>query len=365
LFLLQKENFMSTIKVKNTMNPLIQNQPLIPWLLVWSGRVLLGLLITLVILALIGAIYQAIGTARDARAFPPPGQMVDVGGYKMHIVCSGPQNADAPTVILDHVGAANAAQWGLMQPEIAKTTRVCAYDRAGFGWSERGPTPRDARQSMHELHTLLGNAAIPAPYLLVGHSYGANVARLYVAEYPTEVVGMVLVDPGLQHDIPGVPAHVNAAWKAGDQTLMRLAPYLSRLGIMRLGPLLGATPGHGDLPEPVGAAYDAANLSTKFWDTLSDQNQAMAATSKEVLATPPSLGALPLIVLSATLPADEGRQVWTKVNTELATRSSNGLHRVVDGATHMSLALGQEHAQATTAVIRQVLEAARTGAPLQ
>ena len=66
-------------------------------------------------------------------------------------------------MILDHVGVGNAAQWGLVQPEIAKTTHVCAYDRAGFGWSERGPTPRDARQSMHELHTLLGKAGVPAP----------------------------------------------------------------------------------------------------------------------------------------------------------------------------------------------------------
>jgi hypothetical protein len=91
----------------------------------------------------------------------------------------------------------------------------------------------------------------------------------------------------------------------------------------------------------------------------------MVATSKEVLGTPPSLGALPLIVLSAPLPADEGRQVWTQVNAELATRSSNGRHRVVDGATHMSFALEQEQVQATNAAILQVVEAARTGMPLQ
>ena len=356
---------MSAIEATKTVNQLYQNQrPRRRWL-VWTRRVLIGLLVTPLALAGIGAIYQAIGTASDAQAFPPPGQMVDVGGYKMHIVCSGPQSADGPTVILDHVGAANAAQWGLVQPEIAKSTRVCAYDRAGFGWSERGPTPRDARQSMHELHTLLEKASISGPYLLVGHSYGANVARLYVAEYPAEVVGMVLVDPGLQFDMPGVPAHINAEWKAADQTIMRLAPYLSRLGIMRLGTALGATPSHGDLPAPVGAAYDAVNLTTKFWDTLSDQNQAMATTSQEVLATPPSLGALPVIVLSATLPADEGRQEWTKVNAALAARSSNGIHRVIDGATHMSLALEQARAQATIAAIRQVLEAAHAGTLLQ
>ncbi|MEZ4737663.1 MAG: alpha/beta hydrolase [Caldilineaceae bacterium] len=330
----------------------------------WVGRSLLGLLALLVLLAIVGALYQVVATARDARAFPPPGQLVDVGGYKLHIVCTGPQNKDAPTVILDHVGAANAAQWGLVQPEIAKTTRVCAYDRAGFGWSERGPTPRDARQSMLELHSLLGKAGIPAPYVLVGHSYGANVARLYVAEYPDEVGGMVLVDPGHLFDTQGVSPAINTAWKTEDQTIMRLAPYLSRLGVMRLAAALGAVPAHGDLPASINAAYDALNLTTKFWDTLSDQNRAMAATSKQVLSTSPNLGALPLIVLSASLPADEGRQEWTKVNADLATRSSNGVHRVVERATHMSLALERQQAQTTIAAILQVVEAARTGQPL-
>jgi hypothetical protein len=159
---------MSTIEATNTMNRRLQNLWPRNRLLVWTRHGLLGLLVALVALAVAGATYQAIATARDARAFPPPGQLVDVGGYNMHIACAGTQNTGAPTVILDHVGAANAAQWGLVQPEIAKTTRVCAYDRAGFGWSERGPTPRDARQSMHELHTLLGKAGILAPYILVG-----------------------------------------------------------------------------------------------------------------------------------------------------------------------------------------------------
>jgi hypothetical protein len=158
---------------------------------------------------------------------------------------------------------------------------------------------------------------------------------------------------------------VNVAWKAEDQTIMRLAPYLSRLGMMRLAVALGAAPSHGDLPASVGAAFDALNQTTKFWDTLSAQNKAMAATSKQVLGTPQSLGDLPLIVLSAPLPADERREMWTKVNADIATRSSNGVHRVVNGATHMSFALEQEQAQATIAAILQVIEAARTGTPLQ
>src|SRR6266487_4781642 len=205
----------------------------------WSGRVLLGLLALIGGLAAVGAIYQAIATARDRRAYPPPGQLIDVGGYKLHIFCMG---QGSPTVILDHVGAGNSAQWALVQPEIAKTTRVCAYDRAGFGWSDPGPAPRDARQNVQELHMLLTNAQIAPPYVLVGHSFGGDVARLYADQYRDQVAGMVLVDPGTLFDTPGVPPEINAAWQAEDQIFMRLAPILSRLGVMRLTALAGMTP---------------------------------------------------------------------------------------------------------------------------
>jgi pimeloyl-ACP methyl ester carboxylesterase len=322
--------------------------------IIWMGRVLLGLLALLIGLAGIGATYQTIATANDRRIYPPPGQLVDVGGYKLHIDCVG---EGSPTVILDHVGAASSAQWGLVQPEIAKTTRVCAYDRAGFGWSDPGPAPRDARQNMQELHTLLTNAHIAPPYVLVGHSYGGNVARLYVADYRDQIAGMVLVDPGNLFDTPSVPPEINAEWKAADQTIMRLGPILSRLGVMRLAAVAGLVPGHGDLPTPVGAAYDAVNLRTTFWDTLGAQNQAMPVTSAEVLGASHTYGALPLIVLSVDQPTNRSRQIWIEVNAELATYSTIGIHRVVAEAEHMALALDRQHAQATIAAIRQVLAA--------
>jgi pimeloyl-ACP methyl ester carboxylesterase len=324
----------------------------------WIGRVVLGLVVTLAVLAASGATYQAIATANDRRLYPPPGQLVDVGGYKLHINCVG---EGSPTVILDHVGAASSAQWGLVQPEIAKTTRVCAYDRAGFGWSEPGPAPRDAQQNMQELHTLLTNAHIAPPYVLVGHSYGGNVARLYVAHYRDQVAGMVLVDPGNLFDTPGVPADINAEWKTADQTVMRLAPILSRLGVIRLSAVAGLVPGHGDLPAPVGAAYDAVNLRTTFWDTLGAQNQAMPATSAKVLGASQEYGALPLIVLSVDQPVNRSVQIWSEVNAELASHSTIGIHRVVAGADHMALALDHEHSQATITAIGQVVVGVRSG----
>src|SRR5919112_5625074 len=118
----------------------------------WTGKAILWLVVTLLVLAVVGAIYQAIATERAERAYPPPGEMVDVGGYSLHINCVG---QGSPTVVLDGGSGEMSADWVLVQQEVSGTTRVCAYDRAGMGWSETGPEPRDARQISNELHTLL------------------------------------------------------------------------------------------------------------------------------------------------------------------------------------------------------------------
>src|SRR5829696_2106012 len=154
-------------------------------------RPLLGLVVVLLVLAVAGAIYQAIATERAERAYPPPGEMVDVGGYSLHINCVG---QGSPTVLLDGGFGEWSAQWVRVQREVSGTTRVCAYDRAGMGWSEMGPDPRDARQITSELHTLLSKAGIEGPYVLVGHSFGGMYMQTYAARYPEEVAGVGLVD---------------------------------------------------------------------------------------------------------------------------------------------------------------------------
>jgi pimeloyl-ACP methyl ester carboxylesterase len=151
----------------------------------------LGLVIGLLALAVIGVIYQAIGTEIYRRIYPPPGKLVDVDGHSLHINCVG---EGSPTVILESGSGANSTAWANIQPEVSDTTRVCAYDRAGSGWSEPGPGPGDPQQIAGELHTLLGNAGIEGPYVLVGHSFGGLYVLMYADLYPNEVEGMVLVD---------------------------------------------------------------------------------------------------------------------------------------------------------------------------
>jgi hypothetical protein len=149
----------------------------------WIKRGLQVLVIVLLTLAIAGAIYQTIATEIDQRQLgPAPGEMVSVGNHKLHIYCMG---QGSPTVVTESGATGTSIEWSAwVQPEVAKATQVCAYERAGLGWSEGGPEPRDAMQIASELHTLLANADVPGPYVLVGHSVGGHYARVYADRYP-------------------------------------------------------------------------------------------------------------------------------------------------------------------------------------
>jgi pimeloyl-ACP methyl ester carboxylesterase len=130
-------------------------------------------------------------TVPGSGAYPPTGKLVDIGGYKLHINATG---KGSPTVVLIAGAGDFSFDWSLVQPEVSRFARVASYDRAGMAWSDPGPTPRTMAQEAYELHLLLMKAAIPPPYVLVGHSVGGLIARVYASQYPQEVAGMVLVD---------------------------------------------------------------------------------------------------------------------------------------------------------------------------
>jgi pimeloyl-ACP methyl ester carboxylesterase len=127
---------------------------------------------------------------------PPPGRLVDVGGWKLHIHCTGTREDKSPTVILESGVGDFSVEWSLVQPRVAPFARVCSYDRGGDGWSEMGPHPRTFRQIVYELHTLLERAGERPPFVLVGQSYGGWLVRTFRSTYPSEVTGIVLVDAG-------------------------------------------------------------------------------------------------------------------------------------------------------------------------
>jgi pimeloyl-ACP methyl ester carboxylesterase len=221
----------------------------------WIRRGLVWTIAGLLALAVIGAIYQVIATQIDQRTYSPPGEMVDVDGHLMHINCIG---EGGPTIILEAANLGMSAHWVRVQQQLAQSTRVCAYDRAGMGWSEAGPEPRDARQISSELHTLLKGAATEGPYVLVGHSYGGLYARMYAARYPKQVAGVALVDSS--HPEQFTRSEEGRAMYKQTNRLGAVIPFLARLGVIRL---TNFYPAHPDLPPQQRAQIEAFNSSTQ------------------------------------------------------------------------------------------------------
>src|SRR5919107_1557458 len=256
----------------------------------WIRRGFVWLVAGLLALAVIGAIYQAVATQIDQRTYSPPGEMVDVGTHSLHINCVG---RGSPTVILEAANLGMSAHWVRVHQQLAKTTRVCAYDRAGLGWSEAGPEPRDARQISNEVHTLLKGAGTEGPYVLVGHSYGGLYARMYAARYSDETAGVVLVDSSHPEQFTR-----SAEGRAMYEQIRRLGtvlPFLTRLGVIRLSNFY---PAHPDLPPKQRAQIEDFNSSTQHVVTTVEEFRATPETNSQVRATE-SLGEKPLAVVSA------------------------------------------------------------------
>jgi pimeloyl-ACP methyl ester carboxylesterase len=247
-----------------------------------------------------------------------------------------------------------SAHWVRVQQQLAQTTRVCAYDRAGLGWSEPGPEPRDARQISSELHTLLKGAGTEGPYVLVGHSYGGLYARMYAARYSEEVAGVALVDSSHPEQFTRSPE--GRVMYEQTRRMGAVIPWLTRLGVIRL---TNFYPAHPDLPPQQRAQIEAFNSSTQQVGTTVEEFSATPETNSQVRSMG-SIGAKPLAVISAGKQSPD----WLEMQDELAALSPNSVHRVVEGATHESLLYDKGDSQVTSAAIEKVVDAGRTGRPL-
>jgi pimeloyl-ACP methyl ester carboxylesterase len=205
----------------------------------------------IVVLALLaaGLLYQWLGVRRDAVRHPPPGRMVKAGAQRLHVYETGEGD---PTVVLEAGISATICNWQRVQADIAKFTRVLSYDRAGLGWSDRARTPRTASQIVEELHKMLLTADVPPPYVLVGHSFGGIVARLYTMRYPGEVAGIVLVDPVLLEEWHPLSAE-RKRMLIGGALLSRWGGLLARFGVVRFT-LARLARGKSALPRAIGRA---------------------------------------------------------------------------------------------------------------
>ena len=266
-----------------------------------------------------GCVYESIAASADAKAYPPPGQLIDIGGYRLHIYCVG---TGVPAVIIDAgLGDWSTSWGGYVQPETAKTTQVCTYDRAGMGWSEAGPLPRDARQYAKELHGLLQNANVHGPYVVVGHSLGGFAVRVFAHDFAPEVAGVVLIESMNPRQIP--PSQAPPA----ESQPFSLSAALARVGVARLLvklPFLAPA-------MPAGMeAYYPLYIQPKSLQTTTNEAQGMPAAATQAAAVR-SLGDMPLIVLSAKLNSIPHWQDW---QSELLLLSTNSQQLLAEHSGH-------------------------------
>jgi len=294
----------------------------------WPRRILRGLLVCALFLAVVGMIYENIFEARDRRFNPMTGERFDVGGYRMHIDCTG---EGSPTVILDSGLGDTYASWSKVQPQIAVFTRVCAYDRAGLGYSDSSPHPRTSKVFATELHALLQAADIAPPYVLVGHSMGGFDVRLYASLYRNQIAGMVLVDashPDQENRFPPELKNMEGTWLRESEFLEYTMPF----GIPRVMGLCDE--------DPVQRAAEC-NFHSAAESVAELKNFPESAAQTAVT---PLLGDLPLAVLShdpdkpsSDLPADVAKPVndaWTKMQKELSQLSTRGTQVVAKNSAH-------------------------------
>jgi pimeloyl-ACP methyl ester carboxylesterase len=218
--------------------------------------------------------------------------LVDVGGYSLHLYCTGEEGA--PTVVMDSGLGGAVLDWQLVQPEVAEFARVCTYDRAGMGWSEPGAQPRTSQQIVKELHTLLGNAEVQGPYVLVGHSFGGTNMQVYASQYPDEVAGMVLVDSALEDE----EAITLTKSLQPSPVLLKI---LATIGVTRLPYTLGGEAPSQTSPDLV-EGQAAISSHRKDIYAVADETSSLEESFDEKRAAPMALGDKPLMVLTAGPP---------------------------------------------------------------
>jgi pimeloyl-ACP methyl ester carboxylesterase len=290
---------------------------------------------TLLVFAIGGGIATVSAASAVARA--GAGNMIDVGGHRLYIECTG---SGGPAVILQAGLGASSSSWAGIAPVVAATTTVCAYDRAGHGRSDEAG-PQDGIALATDLHTLLERAGVPGPYVLAAHSSGGPYVRAYAARYPDQLAGMVLLDSQPDDAFTALPNY--PGFYANFRTVATLSPSLARIGL--LGPLLGLSADESTVAAARGGRDEFVSLPTVL-------QQSAALTG---------IGDRPLIVVTAVAGADPG---WVAAQDNLVRLSTASVHRVLPAATHNSLISGLDAAASSQAIL-DVVTSIQSGTALR
>jgi len=301
-------------------------------------------------LSALGGGYQTVAECHDRRTHQAPGQLVDVGGHRLHLLCVG---SGTPTVILESGLGEAAAYWGWISTAVAHDTRVCAYDRAGRGWSDPAAVAQDGIAVATDLHILLDRGHVTGPFVLVGHSSGAQYVRIFAGRYPEQVAGMVLLDGQPAEVFESLP--IFPVFYSGFRRVSALLPSLARLGAGRVLYHAGFDTWPARARDMQRFTYSSARAARSLRDEFAELPTSLAQARSFQ-----NLGDRPLVVLTAGQDAEAG---WLPLQDKMATLSTNSSHRIVP-YTHDALITDRTAAQPSSQAIRDVVHAVRFTARL-
>jgi pimeloyl-ACP methyl ester carboxylesterase len=297
------------------------------------------LTVVMLIAAALGssATFNAIATQYFFAYHAVPGNSYDVGGYKLHLYCTG---EGSPTLILDAGLGNDSLIWANVQPELSKITRVCSYDRAGFGWSEPRPDPRDADHIAQELHGLLSAAGVTGPVVPMGHSISGLYIRAYAARYPQSISGLVFVDGSTPLQEDRFPPEVAQAFKNESLEFQKLE-WLYTLGLPRV---MGQCAPEAGFSESVAKMIAEDECRPSLFAAIAQEDKNFRQSGNETLHTG-AFGDLPILIFSEdpehSPPSDVPPQaaksvskVWNAMQEELKGLSTRSRRIIAKGSGH-------------------------------
>jgi len=294
------------------------------------GRSFLGVILLLAFVLACAAVYNHWAFQHYRAVYPPPGKLYRVDGFSMHLYCTG---TGAPTVILEAGLGDDSRIWGKVQPELSKLTRVCSYDRAGLGWSDPRPGPRDSESIADQLHGLLAAARISGPIVLMGHSIAGLHMRVYVSKYRQDIGGVVFVDGATPDLIQGM----RKVFAQFLRQVVWIKPLVT-LGVVRLAGRCGATPPSG--MEAYAGWYQADNYCNPSYAAIySRELEGFEPSVREVMNTS-TFGDLPILIFSqdpnVKLPtlSEDARAKASSLQEGLKNLSSRSRRIIAQRSTH-------------------------------
>jgi pimeloyl-ACP methyl ester carboxylesterase len=316
----------------------------------WSRRALLYPAFAILALTALGGAFETVMEAATSNNPPSGGRTYLVAGHSLYLRCTG---SGSPAVILFNGLGARTPSWAWVQGDVARQTRVCAFDRAGQGWSGKAPGRQDAHELSADVRGLLAAANVPGPYVLAGHSVGGTYALAYAMDYPKDVAGVALIDSATpyQFDLPTYPRFYSI-WRRGSALL----PTLARAGVARVYSFGSSS----SLPPDAGRAARAFGSSPRELRANRDEFAELPKVFRQAKALT-SLGGKPLFVLTADLGQQAG---WTAAQNKLAGLSTNSVHQTTHGATHAALLEDRNYADVSSRAIDAVVRSVRTSRPL-